>query len=125
MFVGLCCILCHFQCVNLLFPHRLHWTGSHHQTRGTLEHERQVILSQCCLTTLILVIPQQLLYRNFLWSHVNWSLLLVFSITDYARDFSFFFFFFNWMSWWSLRAKKYSENCSKLFTVKTVVFRYV
>lgn len=90
MFVGLCCILCHFQCMNLLFPHRLPWTGSPHQTWDTLEHERQVILSQRCLTTMILVISPQLLYRHFLWSHVTWSLLLVFIITDYATVVSFF-----------------------------------
>lgn len=99
MFVGLCCILCHFQCMSLLFPHRLPWTGNHHQTWDTLEHERQVILSQHCLTTMILVISPQLLYRNFVWSHVNWSLLL-----DYATVVRFFFKI--WMLWWSLCARK-------------------
>jgi hypothetical protein len=72
MFVGLCCIVYHFQCMDFYFL-RLPWIGSHLQTWDTLEYERQVILSQRCSTTMILVISPQLPHPNVLISHVNWS----------------------------------------------------
>lgn len=70
MFVGPCCTVCHCLCVNCLFPCRLPWTGSLRQIWDTLEHERQVILSQHHLTAVILVIFPDINYTQMLHNHV-------------------------------------------------------
>jgi hypothetical protein len=70
MFVGPCCTVCHCLCVNRLFPCRLPWTGSLRQIWDTLEHERQVILSQHHLTAVILVIFPDSNCTQMLHNHV-------------------------------------------------------
>ena len=70
MFVGPCCTVCHYLCVNCLFPCRLPWTGSLRQIWDTPEHERQVILSQHHLTAVILVIFPDSNYTQMLHNHV-------------------------------------------------------
>jgi hypothetical protein len=70
MFVGPCCTVCYCLCVNCLFPCRLPWNGSLRQIWDTLEHERQVILSQHHLTAVILVIFPDSNYTQILFKHV-------------------------------------------------------